>query len=118
MQKEKVRQILGDRISVSERDENSVQNKDDESIRYLTEKENVDISKPRSKTKPKLKAIIKKIVKGKHKRTERIECRKQQRPNKIKVEAIIHRPRKSPEKLGSPRPITIDQVRCLLALTD
>ena len=49
-----MRQILGDWISDSEAEENSEQNKDDETIRYLTGKENVEISKPKSKTKPKL----------------------------------------------------------------
>ena len=108
VQKEKVRQILGDWISDSEGEENSVQNKDDELIRYLTGKEHVEISKTKSKTKLKLKTVIKKIVKEKHKKVERIVCRKQQRPNIIKVEAIIQRPTKSPEKLGSPRPVPID----------
>ena len=85
-----------------------MQNKDDELIRYLTGKENVEISKPKSKTKPKLKTIVKKIVQEKHKRAERIERRKQQRPIKIKDEAVIHRLTKSPEKLRSPWPISID----------
>ena len=106
VQKEKVRQILW--ISDSEGEDNSVQNKDDELIRYLIGKENVEISKPKSKTKPKLKTILKKIVKEKHKRAGRIECRKQKRPNKIKVEAIIHRLTKSPEKFRSPRSVPIN----------
>ena len=103
-----MRQILGDWISDSEREENNVQNKDDELIRYLTGKENVEISKPKSKAKLKLKTIIKKIVREKHKKAERIDSRKKQRSNKIKVEAIIHRLTKSPERLGSPRPVPID----------
>ena len=74
-QKEKVRQILGDWISDSEGEENSVQNKDDELIRFLTGKENIEISKSVSKTKPKLKTIIRKIVKEKHKRAERIKIK-------------------------------------------
>ena len=85
-----------------------MQNKDDELIRYFTGKENVEVNKPKSKSKPKLKTIKKKIAKEKHKRAERMDCRKQQRPNKIKVEAIIHRPTKSPEKFGSPRPVPIN----------
>ena len=51
---------------------------------------------------------MKKIVREKHKRAERIDSRKKQRSNKIKVGAIIHRLTKSPEKLGSPRPVPID----------
>ena len=85
-----------------------MQNRGDELITYLIGKENVEISKPKSKTKPKLKTIIKKIVKEKHKRAERIDHRKGERPKKIKVEAIIHRLIKSPEKLGSPRPVPND----------
>ena len=103
-----MRQILGEWISDSEGEENSMQNRDDELIKYLTGKENVDIRKPKSKTKPVLKTIIKKIVKEKHKRARRKDDRKKNR-KMIKVQAVIHTPRpiKSPEKLESPQPIPI-----------
>ena len=99
---------MGDWISDSEgEDVNEIRRNDEELINYLVDVRGTKKEKSEQRSKSKMKTVIKKIIREKHKRAKRIDSEKK-RSNVINIKATVHRPMKSPSKLGSPRAIPVD----------
>ena len=87
---------------------NKIRRNDEEFINYLVDVRGTKKEKSEQRSKSKMKTVIKKIIRCKHKRAIRINSEKKRRSNIINIKAIVHRPMKSPSKLDSSRPIPVD----------